>query len=159
MDLAKEFGIDWPLLVAQIVNFLIVFFVLKRFAYKPLLDLLKNREKTIKQGIKNADDARVALEQAQEKETTILKNAQAEARKLIEETKKEQVALMQEAEEQTRKKVDVMLKEARNQISYEAKETEKRLSSHISQLATEFLQKSRGSMLERNSLRPLRRSC
>ncbi|MBU2632677.1 F0F1 ATP synthase subunit B, partial [Patescibacteria group bacterium] len=49
MEIVKQFGLDPVLLVAQIVNFLILLFILKKLLYKPVLELLKKREDTIKE--------------------------------------------------------------------------------------------------------------
>ena len=56
MEIIKNFGIDPLLLIAQIVNFLIIFYILKRFALKPILDILKKRENTIKEGLREAEE-------------------------------------------------------------------------------------------------------
>ena len=55
MDVFAKLGIDWKLLIAQAVNFGILFLVLRRFAYKPMLDFLENRSAQIDKGLK--DDA------------------------------------------------------------------------------------------------------
>mgnify|MGYP001588456271 CR=1 FL=1 len=54
MELISKLGIDWKLLVAQIVNFFILLFVLYKFAYKPVLEMLEKRSKTIEKGIHDA---------------------------------------------------------------------------------------------------------
>ncbi len=56
--------------------------------------------------------------------------------------KNRQQKMLQAAEENAKKQADTILKDARTQITYEAKETERRLSGHISHLAVQFLQKS-----------------
>jgi len=142
MEIAQQFGINWILLAAQIINFLIVLYVLKRLLYKPVLQMLKNREQTIKEGLKQAEDARIALERAAEKEREILTKAQTEAKKLLDETRAQRAEMMTETEKMTKKQAEAILKEARNQIAFEAAEAERRLSAHISQLAVTFLQKS-----------------
>jgi F-type H+-transporting ATPase subunit b len=58
MEILKTFGFDPILLGAQIINFLIIFYLLKRFLYKPVLGMLKTREDKIKEGIKQAEEAR-----------------------------------------------------------------------------------------------------
>lgn len=142
MNLLEQFGVDYILLAAQIVNFLIVFYVLKKFLYKPILTMLKNREKTISDGLKQAEEARILLEQSAEKERAILKKAQAEAKQLLEETRQQRDEILKKAEESARKQTEAMLAEAKAQIAYETQEAEKRLTGHISQLAVTFLQKS-----------------
>lgn len=51
-DLIHNFGIDWKLLLAQAINFLILLFILKRFAYEPILKMLRSRREGIEQGYK-----------------------------------------------------------------------------------------------------------
>lgn len=147
MEIINNLGIDPLLLIAQGVNFLIIFYILKRFAYKPILSMLKSREDAIRKGIKQAQDAVVLLEKTQEKEKQILKKAQAEAKVLIEKTKEDQIKIIQDAREKGKRDMDSLLEEARKQIAFETKEAEKRLTVHISELAMLFLKKSLSELL------------
>lgn len=142
MEILGMFGINPMLLVAQIVNFLIVFYILKRFALKPILAMLKNREKTIREGLEQADEARRLLEETTVKEKAVLRKAQTEAKALLEETKKHRGELLAETERKTKEQADKILQEAREQITFETKEAEKRLTGHISALAIEIIQRS-----------------
>lgn len=150
MELIKNFGIEPWLLAAQVVNFLIILYLLKRFAYKPILQVLKTRQETIKKSLKDAEEARLLLEKTEQKEKEILKKAQEEAKKIIAETKKQSDLMLQEAEARTRKQAERILQEAREQIAYESKQTEKRLSGHISELAVHFLQKTLSGFFSEN---------
>ena len=46
-ELFSKLGIDWKLLIAQIINFLVLLFVLYKFAYRPILSMLEKRTKKI----------------------------------------------------------------------------------------------------------------
>lgn len=142
MEVAQQFGINWVLLAAQTVNFLIVLFVLKKLMYKPVQEMLKKRQATITAGLKDAEEARKLLEQTTEKEREVLKKAHAEAKLLLEETKQQRTLMQAETEALAKKQAEAILVEARAQIALETAEAEKRLSAHISQLAVTFLQKS-----------------
>jgi F-type H+-transporting ATPase subunit b len=142
MEILHEFGVNPILLVAQIINFLIIAYVLKRFAYKPILKLLEDRKKTIEQGIKQAEEARILLEQANEKETALLKNAQSTAKKMQEEAKKQSEEIMRKTEENAKERTEQMLLEAKAKIEQETKDAEKRLEKHTTELAMAFLQKA-----------------
>ena len=142
MEIFGQFGVEPVLFIAQVVNFLIVFLVLKKFLLKPIKELLKNREDTIKTGLAQAEEARVLLEQASEKEKTMLRKAQTEAKEIISTAKKESEDLLQKAEMSTKQKVDKMLLEAREQITNDTKEAEKRLTKNISELAITYLERS-----------------
>jgi F-type H+-transporting ATPase subunit b len=142
MEVAQQFGLNGVLLAAQIINFLIVLYILKRILYKPLQDMLKNREKTIRDGLRQAEEARLLLEQTAEKERAVLKKAHEDAKKLLQETKEQRVLMLAENEKLTKKQAEAILNEAREQIAFETTQAEKRLTANISQLAVSFLQKS-----------------
>ena len=142
MEIIKNFGFDPILFVAQIINFLIVLYILKRFLYKPILTTLKKRQETIKLSLKQAEESRKLLEQASEKERTILKNAQAQTAKMIEATKKDAQKLAKQMEEDAKQRSEKMLLEAKQTIAQEFEKMEKRVSKHVSELAITFLEHS-----------------
>lgn len=142
MEILNDFGVNPYLLGAQIINFLIVFFVLKKFLYKPILNALKTREETIKKGLEDAETARKLLEDAEAKETKLLQKAQTEAKKLIDDARAESQEMLAQAEEKTRIQTEQMLKDAKSQISEDMKKAEKQLSANITTLAVHVLEKS-----------------
>jgi F-type H+-transporting ATPase subunit b len=142
MEILKEFGFDPVMLVAQIVNFLIIFYLLKRFLYKPVLGMLEKRKNTIAEGLKQAEESRLALERTIEEEKKILTKAQDEAKKIIEESRSQAVEVSRKIEEDTKKQAERILIEAKEQISQEGKDMEQRLSEKVSLLAEGMLEKS-----------------
>ncbi|MFA6428993.1 MAG: F0F1 ATP synthase subunit B [Patescibacteria group bacterium] len=86
--LLGSLGINGKLFLAQLVNFAIVLFVVWRWAYKPLLKIMDDREKKIKQGLRDAEQSKRALSEADEKKEALLQSARIEAHDLMEETKK-----------------------------------------------------------------------
>lgn len=140
MEILNNFGIDPKLLGAQIVNFLIVLYLLRRFLYKPILDNLEKRKTLIKEGLDKTEEARIRLEKAEEQERQILQAAQAQAEKILEDAKKESLEVLQKTEEDARIKVENMLIQAREQIAFETKTAEKKLGLEVSRLAIDFLQ-------------------
>ncbi len=142
MEILKNFGFEPILFVAQIVNFVIIYLVLKKYLYQPILKLLKDRKQTIALGLKQAEESAKLLEDTVKKEEKVLKEAQEKAKKLIDEAKAQSTEILRLSEEETKKKVDTMLSEARNQIKYETGIAEKRLESNITKLAVSLLEKS-----------------
>ena len=57
---------DPGLFIWTIATFLVLLFLLQRFAWKPLLDALENRQETIRKSLNDADQAKVELQQVQE---------------------------------------------------------------------------------------------
>ena len=60
-SLITTFHIDWKMIIAQLINFVVVFFVLYRYALKPLAKLMEERGTTIEDGLKNADKQKELL--------------------------------------------------------------------------------------------------
>lgn len=142
MEIFKDFGVDPILLGAQIVNFLVILFILKRFLYKPILEIIKKRELSIKEGLKQAEEARILMEKTEAREKEVLKKAQEESRKLLEETKKQRDEIFKATEASAQKRAEQILGEAKKQITFETSKAQKELSMKVSGLAVEFLQKS-----------------
>ncbi len=111
MELFTKFGINGYTLLAQTVNFLVVLLILWKFAYKPVLKMLRDRSKTIEKGLQDAERAKAALENAESTRADVLKNAEKEANALLTNARKagedlktsmlnetkEQIVAMQEA--------------------------------------------------------------
>lgn len=130
------------MLAAQIVNFLIILYLLKRFLYKPVLEMLKKRSDAIQEGIKQAEEARITLEKTLEEEKKILLKAKDEAKQVMEDSKLAAVAIAREIEENSKTQTEKMLSEAMLKIEQESKETEHKLSEKVSVLAQDMLTKS-----------------
>lgn len=144
MEIIKNFGVNPTLLGAQIINFLIILFVLKKFLYKPILELLKKRQTMIKEGIKQADESRIKLEKVVIEEKNILRNAQLQAKKVIEDARQESIDLTLQMNESAKKQTEKILKDAKEQIVRESLAAEKRLAINTSKLAVSFLEKALG---------------
>ena len=142
MEILKNFGVNPILLGAQIVNFLIIFFILKKLIYKPVLELLKKRQIMIRDGIKQAEESRVKLEKVVIEEKNILRLAQLAAKKVIEDAKQESIELTKQMNDSAKKQTEKILKDATEQISKESLEAEKKLAVQASSLAISILEKA-----------------
>jgi F-type H+-transporting ATPase subunit b len=86
-QIANTFGVDWPHLMAQIISFSIVCLLLHRFAYKPILKMLEERQRQIAQGLADTERIKAELAQTETQRHEIMINANAHATKLIEEAR------------------------------------------------------------------------
>ena len=84
-QIAHTFGVDWPHLIAQIISFSIVCFLLQRFAYKPVLKMLAERRQQIEQGIANTKKIADELARTEAHRQEILKQTNEQMTKLMEE--------------------------------------------------------------------------
>ena len=86
-DTATRFGVDLPHFAAQCISFAIVAILLHRYAYKPILAVLDERKKRIKDSLDNAEKVKQELANAQAKAHEILVQAGQESSKMIEQAR------------------------------------------------------------------------
>ena len=100
---------DIKLLVAQIINFLILFFVLSKLLYKPLLKILDERKRKIEDSLKGARKIEERLAKLEEKEKDVLRSAFAKADeekdKIVEIAQEEKKRIISEAKQAGEKEV------------------------------------------------------
>ena len=142
MEIFQTFGVNIYLLAAEIVNFLIVLYILKRFLYNPLFVMLKKRENTIQEGLKKAEEGRTFLEKAKKEEAKILKDAHTKANAILNDARNERFAIIQDAEDKAKKQADLRMKEAKEQIIRDQKEIESHVVSKMSKIMVEFMERS-----------------
>ena len=85
----EQLGIEPNLLLAQIVNFLIIFFVLSKLLYKPILGMLDKRKKEIAAGLELTEKMRAEEEKMNGRKEKLLEDARKEARVIVEAGKKD----------------------------------------------------------------------
>ena len=111
-ELAGEFGVEWEFLIAQIINFCIVAFLLYRFAFKPILATIDQRQEKIADGLQYAEEMKVKLAEAEKKEAETLKKAQEEAQRIISETRESSKAFLEKQTQEAVAKAEEILSKA-----------------------------------------------
>src|SRR5438309_5664871 len=86
-DTADTFGWKWELFLSQVVSFAIVAFLLRRFAYKPILAVLEDRRRKIEEGQLNAEKIRKQLADAESRYQEIVSKANADGQRMIDEAR------------------------------------------------------------------------
>ena len=116
-SLLSVFGVDWKLLVAQTINFLILFGGLSYLLYRPVMKMLADRQAAIAKGVKDAEAAALAARETEAAGSGIIteanKNAEAIVSRAETEGKKERAEIVHAAQERS----DALLAEARAQAT------------------------------------------
>ena len=133
-ELFPKLGIDWRLLIAQLINFLILLFVLRRFAYKPLLKLLDERKQKIADGLANAQKAKSNLEEAGKERQEIISTAKKGASEIISLAEAAAQKNREETLKEAKAGVEKIVAEARKQIESEKNKMIGEIKSEITEL-------------------------
>ena len=148
-SLISTFNIEWQLVLAQLVNFAIVLYVLYRFAYGPILNLMTERTEKIDKGLKDAESAGKKLTEITEKEKEVLVEARKQAQEIV--TKAEAVAVKNKeeivvaAKEQSEK----ILADAEKKIELEKNKMMQEVKGQIAELVVAATGKVIGEKMDR----------
>src|SRR5512144_2829528 len=83
--IVTAFGVDWPHLMAQVISFGIVCFILYKYAYRPVLKMLEIRRQQIAQGMANAEQIKAELARTEAQRQEVMARANVQANRFIEE--------------------------------------------------------------------------
>jgi F-type H+-transporting ATPase subunit b len=141
--LFETFGVNWPFFIAQLINFVIVFLVLKKFAFGPIQQILEQRKQRIADGESKLKQIEQQLADSAKHTEEVIAKANADAKRLIEEAKSSASALSEaKAQEAVAtaqgiiSKAEAAAKAERAQIAADLKREFGRLVANTAQNAT-----------------------
>lgn len=147
-ELVTTFHIDIKMIIAQLVNFLIVFWVLKKFAYAPIIKIMNDRAEKIEKGIKNAEEAGNKLAKMEEKEKAVLLQARQEAQEIIKNAQKlaenGKIEILEIAQQEAAK----ILSDAKKKIEQEGEKVMSEIKKEIAQLILMATEKVIGEKMD-----------
>lgn len=146
--LLGTFGLDWKLFLAQLLNFAVVVFVLTKWVYKPLIKMMDERKKKIEEGISNAALAEEKLGKAKETESSILKEARAQAQEIVVTSKEKGDAEKQRRIDASKAIIDGQLTESKDRLLLEAEEARHNVRKDISSLVMTAAEKVMNASLD-----------
>jgi len=117
--LLDTFGVTWPKFIAQIILFCIVWWILNKFAFGPILNLLNERRRLIEEGQQNAEKIKKQLAEAELRYQEVLRKANDDATRLLEEARASSEAHTQKQLQQAIKDAEGILAKAQESIGQE----------------------------------------
>ncbi len=102
--LLSQLGIDWKLFLSQAVNFGILLLVLTFFVYKPLIKVIKERNKKLEEGLEKAKEADIRLKEVDVIGKEKIKEAEATSVNIIKATENKAKVLEQELQKKSEEK-------------------------------------------------------
>ncbi len=150
MEILDQFGIQPVLLIAQMVNFLIILFVLNKFFYKPIVKMLDARKSKIEESLKNADLISEKLQKTEEKTAEIMEKARTQAQEIISQAKTESQRIYEEAAKESRETGEQILARTRLEIIKEKEAMKQEIEKDTMILISSVVQKVLGKTLKPN---------
>lgn len=129
--------INWTLNVATLVLFAIFAVVLGRFAWKPLLSMIEEREKGVRDAVEGAEKASAEAAALLEKHKELIREAARERDEVLKRAAKEAEQLKAELETRARAQSEQIVEKARVQIGREKDQAIRELRSQVADIAVE----------------------
>ena len=154
-DTAETFGWNPWLFLSQVISFLIVALLLRRFAYKPILAVLEERRRRIEEGQLNAEKIKKQLADAEARYAEILAKANAEAQKMIDEARESGAHLAERKQQEAIAAAEQIIAKAREASAIEHDRTMESLKHELGRLVVDTTAKVTGKVLTSEDQRRL----
>ncbi len=151
-SIISTFHIDWKIIIAQAINFGVVFVVLYIYALKPLSKLMAERSSKIGQGIADAKENAALLAKSQTEYEKALSKARSEADTIFKAGKKEAEAKKAEMLEEARGEVKSMIESGKMMMAAEKVKMVDEAKKEIVALSMQAVEKLLGSNQDLNNL-------
>lgn len=119
----------------------VLFFVLSRYAWKPILKSVNDRESSIKDALDEAEKARLEMQNLQADNERILKEARAEREAMLKEARELKNKMIADAKEEAQAQASKMIEQAQLAIVSEKKAAMAELKNHVAGLAVDIAEK------------------
>ena len=138
MDLVTAHG---NLIFWMLIMFFIVLYILKKFAWKPILFALKERENSIKEALESAEKAKEEMANLKVDNEKIIAEAKKDRDKLLKEAKDLKDTIIKEAKEKATEETAKIVESARQNIHNEKKAAIEEMKNQIAVLSVKIAEK------------------
>jgi len=123
------------------ITFLLLLFILGKFAWKPILNAIKTREENISSALKSAEAALNDMRELKAANEVILNQARTERDNMLKEARETKDSLVAEAKHKAQSEADRILSSAREQIANEKNAAVAELKKQVAVLSIEIAEK------------------
>ena len=130
-------GLSLQAFIIQLITFVLVFFLLKKFAFKPIVKIMDERHKVIEDGVRLGQKMEKEQAKLDEEKARIVREARHEADGIIATAHKEAREVARDAEKAAQVKADAVMADAELRIKEETDHARRKLEKEISELVGE----------------------
>lgn len=124
-------GFDGQAFLIQLITFILAFLVLQRFAFKPIIKILRERRETIESGVRLGEEMRKEREALEAKIADELHEARKQADSILADAQETAREISRDAESKARKKADIIVDEAKQRTDLDVARARKQLEKEV----------------------------
>ncbi|WP_033959616.1 F0F1 ATP synthase subunit B [Psychroserpens jangbogonensis] len=139
MNLLEDFSIG--LFFWQTLLFVFLLLLLKKYAWKPMLTAVNDREEGIRNALDSAEKAKLEMQNLQADNQKLLKEARAERESMLKEAREIKNKMIEDAKDQAKEEANKLVVQAQASIQSEKKAAIAELKSQVANLSIEIAEK------------------
>lgn len=149
LETLAKVGFDWRMGVFNFVNFMVVFFILRHFAFGPILRVIEDRQKKMKDGLDNYEKSKSELMMAERKAQELVDDAKVEANRVLEKSHDEAKEIADDMKASARKEIEGLISQAKTRIAKDRSEMKESLRKETAELVVAATEKVLGSTIDK----------
>ena len=138
MDLVTP---DVGLLFWTVISFFVLLFLLRKFACKPIVGTVNDRETSIREALESAEKARLEMQNLTADNERILKEARVERETMLKEAREIKAKMISDAKDEAQTQANKMIEQAQIAIASEKKSAMAELKNHVAGLSVDIAEK------------------
>jgi F-type H+-transporting ATPase subunit b len=143
-------GLNWSSFLFQLISFVIVLLILRKFVFGKLVATLEARRRTVEDSLKQAAETEAKLKQAEQTIAGMLTEARKQADEVVATSHKEAGQMLQEAEGKAAKRAEHIVSEAKAQMGIELGKARDALKAETASLVALATERIIGEKLDAN---------
>ncbi|HSP88407.1 MAG TPA: F0F1 ATP synthase subunit B [Ignavibacteriaceae bacterium] len=143
------------LVVWTVITFLVLLFILKKIAWKPILTALNEREGAIRESLEKAEKAKEAAQKILEENQASLLKAEEESKKIIEQSRQYSQKLKDQMMKESKEQAQKIIEDATSQIEQKKNEAFSELKTKVAEIAIQAAEKVLKENLDKDSNKKL----
>lgn len=132
---------DVGLLFWTVISFFVLLFLLRKFAWKPIVGTVNDRETSIREALESAEKARLEMQNLTADNERILKEARVERETMLKEAREIKAKMISDAKDEAQTQANKMIEQAQIAIASEKKSAMAELKNHVAGLSVDIAEK------------------
>jgi len=141
LSVLGKVGFEWKMALFNLVNFLIIFAILKKFAFGPITKIIQERQQKVRDSVDNITKAKTELQMAERRAQEMIDEAKAGANKVAEKAHEQGKVQMEKMKETAKTEISLLVDQAKRNIEIDRKEMQESLRTETGALVVLAVEK------------------
>lgn len=122
LETLGKIGFDWRMGLFNLINFFVIFLILKKFAFGPIMKVIDERQAKMKEGIDNFEKAKTELAMAERKAQDIIDEAKVEGNKVLQGAHDDAKEIAEDMKVKAKADIELLVTQAKKNIDIDRQE-------------------------------------